>query len=275
MGLITRAIPWTKKPISPRLDRGHWFGKHIQSAIIPNNFNGEYDVAIKSKATLTGATSEIRNDSYYAGAANTDYLDLGILPFSAWTQATIFIRFKLTSASAAGRIYSTQYSGADDIRIYQSGTSIIVTWDDGTITNQTFTSLPVGTDIKAIISHDGATQRSWFYNADTKTLSSQSNADTYSFSGTGGLTYLTLQAGGSVGCAGDVYYCYVADKAITTTAEAKSLIEHEYSMLAPRRVYFPTQEPVGGGLGIPIAMYHYSHNVGSKLYKVRAEYAVS
>lgn len=246
MAIIPKKVPWTRKPALPKINRSHWFGRHIQSSLLPNLNIREFDVARNKKWTLEG-TPVFTNDLFEADSTADNATQ--VLPFTEWNEATFFVRFKVNTWSNGARIFRTTWSGGDDIRFYMgSGSGFIVAWDDTTFTNQTFSNGQAGLEFIAIMSHDGATQKTWVYNVVTKTLYSASNSDSFTFSGTDGTTDIGINSPDT-----DFRYAHIANKAVTSTAQALDLIHNEYHLLQPQTRYLFTAAgaaPPGGFLAV-------------------------
>lgn len=231
----------TKKPTVPKLDKGHWFGRHVQSAFVPNSFIRNHDIAQKYDWPETTPASISYADNKLDLALDSAVLETS-LPWSSWSEATIFLRYKVTTAINGDRFFSVYHSASDDIRLYvNSAGDVLVAWDDGSATTQTLTDGNKTDEFILIASHDGVTQRTWLYNTDTDTLTSASSSDTFSFSGLdgtttiGGTTFNTSDADDSY-----YRYVYIADKAVTTDSQALDLIDNEYSVLEADEIFLPT-----------------------------------
>jgi hypothetical protein len=241
MAIIPKKTPWTRKPALPKINRSHWFGKHIQSSLLPNLNIREFDVA-RNKRWSEEGTPVYSYDSVNLNAASDNLTQT--LPLAEWTEATIFLRVKLNSWSNGKRVISFWYTdGVDDIRILTAGTTdIVIAWDDGSPTNSTFSTVgSAGDEFIIVMSHDGGTQRTWIYNVTDRVLSNISTSNTFTFSGADGVFDIGSNSTDNY----DFKYLHVADRAVKNTAQALDLIHNEYAILQPQTRYLFTAAAAG------------------------------
>lgn len=213
-------IDWSK-PLARGLHDVYLFG-----------ISGIRSLVYNTKIDVVGSAI-LKHDRITTNASG-QYIDVGILPISAWGGASFHLVYSnITGRSGAGngRILGVLHSGSDDLRVYISDAnvdagSLLVAWDDGTPTTSSVTA-PASGDVSLTITHDGATQNS-FVNG----VLNSSDANACTFSGFSGETLVGTSPVASSGISADYHLLIVHNRKLTAQ-EAKSLHDNPYQFLIP------------------------------------------